>query len=79
MSPPFHDLLQYATWGISCILGWFMRELWAAVQKLKEDIASMREEIPKSYVAKDDYKADIGRVHELLDKIYDKLEGKADR
>jgi hypothetical protein len=28
-------------------------------------------------VSKDDFRQDIGRIHELLDKIYDKLDTKA--
>ena len=39
----------------------------------------MERELPLTYVQKDDYKEDISRVHELLDKIYDKLETKANR
>lgn len=74
-----NDILQYALTGIVGILCWFLRELWDAVQKLKNDLSETREDMHIIFVTKDDYKSDIGRVHELLDKIYDKLENKADR
>ena len=61
------------------VLGWFLRELWAAVQKLKEDLNLLEKELPLSYVQKEDYKTDIGRILTTLDKIYSKLDDKADR
>lgn len=73
------ELAQWALAAITGVMGWFLRELWSAVQKLKDDLAKLREDLPTSYVQKTDYKTDIGRVHELLDKIYEKLDGKADR
>lgn len=75
----YQILFNFAGGFATTALGWFARELWTAVQGLKADLATLRAELPKEYVAKDDYKVDIGRVHELLDKIYDKLEAKADR
>ena len=59
--------------------GWFMREIWSAVQKLKEDIVILEKELPIQYVQKEDYKVDISRILETLNKIYEKLDNKADR
>ncbi len=61
------------------LLGWLAKELWDACRELREDLAKLREELPKEYVAKEDYRQDIRRVHELLDKIYDMLASKADK
>ena len=61
------------------VLGWFARELWAAVKELKVDLASLREDLPKEYVAKDDYREDIRDIKAMLAKIFEKLEQKADR
>ena len=61
------------------VAGWFMRILWSASQSLKDDLASLRMTIPAEYVRKDDYREDVGRIYELLEKIYDKLEKKADK
>jgi hypothetical protein len=55
---------------VASLLGWLARQLWEAVHELKKDLSSIREELPKQYVHKDDYRVDIGRIHELLDKIY---------
>lgn len=61
------------------VMGWFARELWAAVKELKSDLAKLREDLPKDYVARDDYREDIREVKALLAKIFEKLENKADK
>jgi len=66
--------------GISMtVVGWFARELWAAVKELKVDIAKLREDLPKEYVARDDYREDIRDIKTMLAKIFEKLEQKADK
>jgi hypothetical protein len=61
------------------VMGWFARELWAAVKDLKTDLAKLRENLPKDYIAKDDYKEDIREIKSMLAKIFEKLENKADK
>ena len=65
--------------GGFAILGWFARELWAAVKELKSDLAKLREDLPREYVARDDYREDIRDIKSMLAKIFEKLEQKADR
>ena len=61
------------------VVGWFARELWSAVKELRADLAALREDLPKEYVAKDDYREDIKEIKLLLAKISEKLENKADK
>ena len=63
----------------SAVIGWFARELWTAVKELKADLAKLREELPKTYLAKDDYRDDMREVKEMLGKIFDELRTKADK
>jgi cell division protein FtsL len=49
------------------------------IQKLEDDAASMREQILRDYVQKDDYKADIKEIKEILRQIFDKLDSKQDK
>jgi len=65
--------------GGFAILGWFARELWAAVKELKADLAKLREDLPKEYVARDDYREDIRDIKSMLAKIFEKLESKVDK
>jgi len=65
--------------GVSTVLGWFLREMWAAVKELKADLAKLREELPREYVAKDDYRADVKELKDMLQKLVDRLDSKADK
>lgn len=61
------------------VLGWFAREMWAAVKELKADLAKLREELSRNYVIREDYREDIRELKEMLNRIFEKLEHKADR
>jgi len=61
------------------VLGWFARELWSAVKELKADLAKLREDLPKDYVIRSDYREDIRDIKAMLAKIFEKLEAKADK
>ena len=61
------------------VIGWFAREMWGAVKELKSDLSKLREDLPKSYVAKDDYREDIRELKEIMNKVFDRLENKADK
>jgi hypothetical protein len=73
------SVINFILMGISTVLGWFAREMWAAVKDLKVDLAKLREELPKNYIAKDDYRSDMHDIKDMLSKIFDKLENKADK
>ena len=61
------------------VLGWFARELWSAVKELKSDLSKLREDLPKTYVARDDYRDDMNEIKSMLGKIFDKLDNKQDK
>ena len=73
------DLINALLGGGFTVLGWFARELWSAVKELKADLGKLREDLPKEYVARDDYREDIRDIKAMLAKIFEKLEQKADR
>lgn len=63
--------------------GWLARQLWDAVQKLRADLHKLELELPKHYVHKDDFVEAMKDLRSELtkgfDRIYDKLDGKADK
>ena len=75
----FQELLNFVLPISSLVLGWFLREMWAAVKELKSDLAKLREELPKEYVARDDYRQDVRELKEMLNKLFDRLDHKADK
>jgi hypothetical protein len=70
------SLLNLLFSSAGLILGWFLRELWAAVKELKADLAKLREELPKEYVAKDDYRQDVKELKDMIAKLFDILENR---
>ena len=72
-------LINAAMISSASVLGWFARELWSAVKELKADLATMREDLPRQYVARDDYREDMREIKSMLSKIFDKLDGKKDK
>jgi hypothetical protein len=75
----FQSLINFILPTACAILGWFCRELWTAVQDLKEDLAKLREELPTKYVHKDDFNDRWNEVLKALHRIEDKLDKKVDR
>lgn len=75
----YQSLLNAALVLVSTVTGWFARELWAAVKDLKADLSKLREDLPKTYVVKDDYREDIRDLKDMIGKIFDKLDNKSDK
>lgn len=55
--------------------GFLLERISRAVERLDGDVRAM----PLTYVTKDDYKSDIKEVKDILGKIFDRLESKADK
>ena len=61
------------------VLGWFARQLWDAVKTLQNDLNRLELSISDNYVKKDDFKEGVKELKDMLAKIFDKLDNKADR
>jgi hypothetical protein len=59
--------------------GWFAREMWGAVKELRADLHAVEVELPKTYVMKDDLDKRMAHIEDMFQRIYDKLDGKADK
>jgi len=60
-------------------IGWFARQLWDAVQELKEELADIREDIAKHYVPKADFKEAMSEIRSMFSEIRTILNDKADK
>ena len=72
-------LINMVLASIASVTGWFARELWTAVQVLKEDLYKLREEIAKDYMPKNDFNSFKTDLFTTLRRIEDKLERKEDK
>lgn len=61
------------------IVGWVARQLWDAVQRLKEDVKKIEVNLPTNYVSKSDFDKTMRHIEDMFQRIYDKLDGKADK
>lgn len=52
-----------------------INNLTRTIQKLEDKV----NELPHTYVAKDDYRSDISEIKSMVKQIFDKLDGKADK
>ena len=55
--------------------GWTLNRIYQAIDRLDADVRQM----PSHYVSRDDYRNDIRDIRDILGKIFDKLDNKADR
>lgn len=59
--------------------GWFAREVWGAVKELRSDLHTIESNLPKEYVLKNDMDKRMEHIETMFQRIYDKLDGKADK
>ena len=64
---------------IIAMVGWFAHVLWTAVSKLREDIHEIEVQLPSNYIRKEEFHDAMKTLNDKLDRIWYKLEEKADR
>lgn len=65
--------------AVLSVMGWFARVLWDSVQELRKDLKQIEIHLPNNYVKKDEIIVRFDRIEQLLDRLYEKMEQKADR
>jgi len=55
--------------------GWMINSLSKSIIRVEDKLS----ELPLIYVTKDDYRDDIADIKGMLAKIFDRLDGKADK
>lgn len=75
----YQTLINVGSGTALAIMGWFARELWGAVKELRGDLSRLREELAREYITKDDFKDAIKELRDLLVRIENKLDQKADK
>lgn len=75
----WQQILNFAVIAAVGVIGWLGRELWTAVKDLRKDLTAIEVALPTSYVKKDEFKDGLQEIKTMLEKISDKLDGKADK
>ena len=76
---PSLELLNFLLLGGVAVLGWFARELWAAVKDLRIDMITLKDYVAQNYTRKDDFREFRSEILGFLQRIETKLDGKQDR
>jgi hypothetical protein len=72
---PSQDIINLVGAAAFSLIGWVARELWSAIKELRKDLHKIEVALPRDYVRKDD----LAEIKELIQKIFDKLDGKVDK
>lgn len=59
--------------------GWMLKLIWDAIRDLKVDLRELNKEVHEDFARRDDFKEAVQEIKEMLAKIFDKLDGKADK
>ena len=68
----FQSILNFLLSAVSILLVWILTEL-------KKDVRDVTKEVHDKYVQKDNYVRDIDEIKDMLERIFDKLDKKADK
>lgn len=68
-------LLSIITMG----LGWWLRMTWDAQKELRRDLGAIERALPDIYVRRDDFNRRFDELFDLVRRIDEKLDGKADK
>jgi hypothetical protein len=73
VEPQFLINILFAAAGAA--FGWILNSISRSIVRIEDRIAEM----PMIYVNRDDYRVDISDIKNMLGKIFDRLDQKADR
>lgn len=59
--------------------GWVLKTIWDSIRDLKDEIRSLSFEVHQDFARRDDFKEAIKEVKDMLVRIFDKLDDKADK
>lgn len=63
------EILKWGAYILTAVIGWFVKTLWDAQAKLREDMKELEINLPKEYVSKTDFKELYTQLMIKLDKI----------
>ena len=75
----YQTLFNAALAAIVAGLGWFGRALWDAVASLRKDLHSLERDLPKIYLAKDEFRDGIREIKDILNEMFRKIDDLKDK
>ncbi len=75
----YQVLFNVAVGAAGLFGGWFVKSIIDGLKELKSDVKLVEREMRVDFVRKDDFREAIGELKDMLDKIFDRLNAKADK
>ena len=75
----FQAMFNFVGGAILVGVGWWCKEIWDSVKTLKEDLKAIEIDLPKNYVSKADVESRFDKIDATLERLFDRLDGKADK
>ena len=75
----WQTLINIGAGSVLGVIGWFARELWDAVNVMKKDLHKLEVRIAKEYTTHQDMNARFDKLEGILERIFDKIDTKADK
>jgi hypothetical protein len=75
----FQSIINLIGGAILCAVGWWCREIWDSVKSLKNSLQDVEVDLAKNYVSKAEINSRLDRIDNILEKIFDRLDGKVDK
>ena len=64
---------------VGAIVGWVLKVIWGAIQELQMDMKDIEKELHTEYVSKGDFHVALDEIKQIVQRIFDKLDNKADK
>jgi hypothetical protein len=72
-------IVNWAFGLVGTLGGLVLKAMWDAITQLRADMAELNDKIGREYVRRDDFKDFAKRVEDMLTRIFDKLDEKANK
>jgi len=71
------DLYNILVGVCGAAIGWLLKVIWESVRALQADMREIEKELRTKFVGKDDYRADVQELKDMVRAIFERLERKA--
>ena len=65
--------------GSGALGGWMLKVIWDAIRDLKTDVKEISQTMHNDFVRRDDFSDAIKRIEYMCERIFDRLDSKADK
>lgn len=59
--------------------GWMLKVIWDAIRDLKREVSTINREVHADFVRREEFSDAIRRIETMCERIFDKLDSKADK